>query len=51
VVIDVSGNGPNNAGPDILLAREKVIAAGATINGLPLHFLAQGGTAEHVGQD
>ncbi len=51
VVIDVSGNGPNNAGPDILLAREKVIAAGATINGLPLHLLAHGGTAEHVGQD
>lgn len=36
IVIDISGNGPNNLGPDILAARDAVLATGATINGLPL---------------
>jgi hypothetical protein len=36
LVIDVSSNGPNNNGPDILAAREAVVAIGATINGLPI---------------
>jgi hypothetical protein len=35
-VIDVSGDGPNNMGMPIELAREDVVAAGITINGLPI---------------
>ena len=35
-VIDVSGDGPNNMGPPIVPARDRVLAAGVTINGLPL---------------
>lgn len=35
-VIDVSGDGPNNAGRPVLRAREIVLAQGITINGLPL---------------
>jgi hypothetical protein len=35
-VIDISGDGPNNDGGPVLAARDDVIAAGITINGLPL---------------
>jgi hypothetical protein len=35
-VIDVSGDGPNNMGMPIELAREAVVGAGITINGLPI---------------
>jgi len=35
-VIDVSGDGANNAGPLIVPSREEVLAAGITINGLPI---------------
>jgi hypothetical protein len=35
-VIDVSGDGPNNMGPPIVPARDRVLAAGVTINGLPI---------------
>ena len=35
-VIDVSGDGPNNQGRSILAAREEAVAAGLTINGLPI---------------
>lgn len=35
-VIDVSGDGPNNMGIPIEIAREPVIRAGITINGLPI---------------
>jgi hypothetical protein len=35
-VIDVSGDGPNNSGPPVQLVREDVLAAGMTINGLPI---------------
>jgi hypothetical protein len=35
-VIDVSGDGPNNAGRPVLLARSDTVSAGVTINGLPL---------------
>jgi hypothetical protein len=35
-VIDVSGDGANNQGTLVLEAREKVLAAGITINGLPI---------------
>ena len=35
-VIDVSGDGPNNSGPLMTLTRDEVVAAGITINGLPI---------------
>jgi uncharacterized protein DUF1194 len=35
-VIDVSGDGTNNAGPLVELTRDDVLAAGITINGLPI---------------
>jgi hypothetical protein len=35
-VIDVSGDGPNNSGRLVLVARDEAIAAGITINGLPI---------------
>ena len=35
-VIDVSGDGANNAGPLVEITRDDVLAAGITINGLPI---------------
>ena len=35
-VIDISGDGPNNEGGSVEAARDKAIAAGLVINGLPL---------------
>jgi Protein of unknown function (DUF1194) len=35
-VIDVSGDGANNSGPLLLPVRDEVVAAGITINGLPI---------------
>ena len=35
-IIDVSGDGPNNSGPRVNDARDRVIAMGITINGLPI---------------
>ncbi len=35
-VIDISGDGPNNQGRMVTLARDSAVAAGITINGLPL---------------
>jgi hypothetical protein len=35
-VIDVSGDGSNNSGPLVTLVRDDVVAAGITINGLPI---------------
>lgn len=35
-VIDISGDGPNNAGRPVTEARDAAIAAGITINGLPI---------------
>ena len=34
--IDVSGNGPNNAGTPVTIARDAVVEKGITINGLPI---------------
>jgi hypothetical protein len=34
--IDVSGDGTNNAGPDVAAARDAAVAKGITINGLPI---------------
>ncbi|MEM8687389.1 MAG: DUF1194 domain-containing protein [Pseudomonadota bacterium] len=43
-VIDVSGDGPNNEGEDVEPARNRVVSAGITVNGLailgPREFLA-----------
>jgi hypothetical protein len=44
-VIDVSGDGPNNMGMPIELAREAVIRKGVTINGLPIMIKQPGGFA------
>jgi hypothetical protein len=35
-VIDISGDGPNNQGIPVTLARDELIGEGVTINGLPL---------------
>lgn len=35
-VIDISGDGPNNWGRDVTLARDAAVARGITINGLPI---------------
>lgn len=35
-VIDVSGDGPNNVGDPVTAARDRALAQGITINGLPL---------------
>ncbi len=35
-VIDISGDGPNNTGAPVTLARDRVLSAGIEINGLPV---------------
>jgi hypothetical protein len=35
-VIDVSGDGTNNMGPPVTIMRDEVVAAGITVNGLPI---------------
>jgi hypothetical protein len=35
-VVDISGDGPNNAGPPVVSARDELVAAGIVINGLPV---------------
>lgn len=35
-VIDVSGDGPNNAGPPVAAVRDALVAKGIVINGLPI---------------
>ena len=35
-VLDISGDGPNNTGPPVTLTRDRLLAKGITINGLPL---------------
>jgi hypothetical protein len=35
-VIDVSGDGANNAGPLVAVTRDEIVAMGITINGLPI---------------
>ncbi|HJT13364.1 MAG TPA: DUF1194 domain-containing protein, partial [Dongiaceae bacterium] len=44
-VIDVSGDGPNNMGIPIEVARAPVVQAGITINGLPIMIKRPGGFA------
>lgn len=43
-VIDISGDGPNNQGAPVTLARDRAVEAGITINGLPLMTNAPGET-------
>jgi hypothetical protein len=35
-VIDVSGDGANNAGEHVVPVRDEILASGITINGLPI---------------
>src|SRR6201987_1373409 len=35
-IVDVSGDGANNSGPFVTIVRDEVLAAGITINGLPI---------------
>lgn len=39
-VIDISGDGPNSDGRQVALARDEAVAAGVTINGLPIISVA-----------
>lgn len=39
-VVDVSGDGPNNSGPPVAPARDKLVADGIVINGLPIMLKA-----------
>ena len=50
-VIDVSGDGPNNMGIPVEVAREPVIRSGVTINGLPIMIKAPGGFASIANLD
>ncbi|MBP7243018.1 DUF1194 domain-containing protein [Amaricoccus sp.] len=45
-VIDVSGDGPNNIGPPVTEARDRALAAGVTINGLPIVIRPSRGLAD-----
>lgn len=42
-VVDVSGDGPNNAGEGVTGARSRVLAEGIVINGLPIMLKRQSG--------
>jgi Protein of unknown function (DUF1194) len=44
-VVDVSGDGPNNIGMPVAMARDPLIAKGVTINGLPIMIKRPGGFA------
>lgn len=50
-VIDISGDGPNNDGRKVALARDEAIAEGVTINGLPIMFRRLAGSPEMEGLD
>lgn len=41
-VVDISGDGPNNWGDYVDIARDRAVAAGVTINGLPILDSGQG---------
>ena len=44
-VVDVSGDGPNNMGVPVTVARDPLVALGVTINGLPIMIKRPGGFA------
>jgi hypothetical protein len=48
-VIDVSGDGPNNIGAPVTQARDRALARGITINGLPIVIRPSRGTADLAG--
>jgi len=52
-VIDISGDGPNDAGPPVAPARDAVIAEGVTVNGLPImiHLASDNGQYSIEGLD
>jgi len=43
-VIDISGDGPNNQGSPVTEMRDKILASGVIINGLPLMMKSNGNT-------
>jgi len=47
-VIDVSGDGSNNMGPPVTIMRDEVLAAGITINGLPIMLSRGYGTGPSI---
>lgn len=47
-VIDISGDGPNNAGPLVDASRDEALAAGMIINGLPLMTRDGAGAGWHL---
>ncbi|WP_457092847.1 DUF1194 domain-containing protein [Microvirga sp. P5_D2] len=50
-VIDISGDGPNNDGRRVALARDEAVAEGIVINGLPIMFARTMGSPEMDGLD
>jgi uncharacterized protein DUF1194 len=49
-VIDISGDGPNNQGPPVTAVRDRIVAQGIIINGLPL-LLRPGLALTYAGVD
>src|SRR6266481_5048349 len=47
-IIDVSGDGSNNMGPPVTIMRDEVLAAGITINGLPIMLTRGYGTGPSI---
>jgi Protein of unknown function (DUF1194) len=47
-IIDVSGDGTNNMGPPVTIARDEVLSAGITINGLPIMLSRPYGTGTDI---
>jgi len=50
-VIDISGDGINNQGREVVAARDEAVAQGITINGLPLMLKRPGGSWDTEGLD
>lgn len=50
-VIDISGDGPNNDGRKVVLARDEAVAEGIAINGLPIMFGRSQSSPEMEGLD
>lgn len=50
-VIDVSGDGPTNDGPSSSAARDRAVALGAVINGLPIANPTEPDTLRHYRED
>jgi hypothetical protein len=50
-VIDVSGDGPTNDGPSSSVARDRAVALGATINGLPIANPSEPDTVRHYREE